>query len=194
MQLARIFPVLGFLVAVPASAQSFDPSFDGAKTRLPDETAICSDAKLSESDQIIAMALNQVGKDKPNLHERTHKRGLTDRHACGSGKVCILDNQADLIATIEAYGAKVSLPVGRVISPAALEGERSGVCGSGAEFVKGRATGIGAALKQIAKITMRFGDPLKPPAQMQLIQQARANPNKGLQMPYSYDAALAAPA
>lgn len=129
MQLARIFPVLGFLVAVPASAQSFDPSFDGAKTRLPDETAICSDAKLSESDQIIAMALNQVGKDKPNLHERTHKRGLTDRHACGSGKVCILDNQADLIATLK--------PMARRFPYLWVGSYRQGLLKeSGAEFVR----------------------------------------------------------
>jgi len=128
MRSARIFLTLSFLVAVPASAQSVRPSFDCTKARLPDEKAICSDEKLSQLDQTIALALSQVGKDQAKFAREDAHDSLMDRHACGSNKVCILDNQADFDFHFEGLWSEGFRPaLDRIISPDALERERSAV-------------------------------------------------------------------
>lgn len=113
-----------------------------------------------------------------------------DRHACGSNKVCILDNQADLISTLKDYGAKVSVPPWIASYRLTLLKE------SGAQFVNGLPTRVGSCTKtKIAKITTRFGDPLKPPAPNEIDSGSAVEyADKGFQTSYSYNEALAASA
>jgi uncharacterized protein len=188
MEPARLFPILGLLIALPASAQS--PSFDCAKARLPDEKAVCSDEKLAQLDVTIATGLKQVSADQAKSAREDAITGLTDRHACGSNKVCILDNQAALISTLEDYGAKVSLPPWIGSYRLTLLDE------SGAQFVNGLPTKVGACTKtKIGKITTRFGDPLKPPGPNEFDPGSAVEfADNGFQTSYSYNEALEASA
>lgn len=188
MEPARLFPILGLLIALPASAQS--PSFDCAKARLPDEKAICADEKLAQLDASIAAGLKEVGGDQAKYAREDAIAGLTDRHTCGSNKVCILDNQANLISTLADYGAKISLPAW--IGPYRL----TLLSESGAQFVNGLPTKVGACTKTtIGKITTRFGDPLKPLGPNEFDSGSAVEyADDGFQTSYSYNAALEASA
>ena len=181
-------PILGLLVALPASAQA--PSFDCAKARLPDEKTICSDEKLAQLDVIIATGLKQITGDLAQIAREDAVTGLLDRHACESNKVCILDNQADLIASLQESGAKVSLPAWITSYRLSLLNE------SRAQFVAGLPKSVGVCTKTtITKISTRFGDPLKPPTPNEIDPGSAVEyADKGFQTSYSYDAALKASA
>ena len=59
-----------------AKAEPANPSFDCRKARDPDERAICSDSRLAELDQAVAIAYGQASKEskfKQDAHETSRR-------------------------------------------------------------------------------------------------------------------------
>jgi uncharacterized protein len=144
-----------------ARAQPANPSFDCRRARDLDERAICSDGRLAELDQAVAIAYAQASKD-PNFKQEareTAKETLAARHSCGDNRICILDQQVRAIDSYSGLGSKVPVPpwVGRY---------RIDLFESGSEPPTKNLPGrIGqCTTTKIASISTRFGEELKPPA------------------------------
>jgi uncharacterized protein len=144
-----------------ARAQPANPSFDCRRARDLDERAICSDGRLAELDQAVAIAYAQASKDPKFKQEarETAKETLAARHSCGDNRICILDQQVRAIDSYSGLGSKVPVPlwVGRY---------RIDLFESGSELPTKNLPGrIGqCTATKIASISTRFGEELKPPA------------------------------
>jgi uncharacterized protein len=172
-----------------ARAQPANPSFDCGRARELDERAICSDDRLAELDQAVAIAFGQASKD-PNFKQEareTAKETLAARHSCGDNRICILDQQVRAIDNYSDLGSKVPVPpwVGRYrvdLFEARSEPPTKNLPGQ-----VGRCT-----TTKIASISTRFGDELKPPAdEFDSSGSAVSFANGGYQVSYSYISAIA---
>jgi hypothetical protein len=88
------------------------PSFDCAKAKLPDERAICSDAELSQLDNLVVSGYNYVrsryGTKFADAVGVPHWRA---RQACGSDVTCIKQRQMVAIKEYQAHGAPITSTV-----------------------------------------------------------------------------------
>ena len=104
-----ILTALSSFVSSPVVADS--PSFDCRLAKLPDETAICSSAELSEMDNLHAAGFiylrAQLGLAKARAVARPM---LSKRRACLSDINCILQSQIEAIKTYQNLGAPITLP------------------------------------------------------------------------------------
>ena len=179
--------ILASSFALTASAQQIHPSFNCQKARYPDEVAICGDDHLAQLDQAANIALGQVPKDSMKDAREGAIEQLKSRHACGSNKVCILDNQALAIDLIDGYGPKVQVP------PWVGSYRVDLLSAQGTRYVNGLPTTVGACTKtKIAGITSRFGGQIKRPDSDGTDAGSAVNfANKGYVVSYSYEEAVA---
>lgn len=193
----RLVPSLAILAGTllwagsSGNAQQIRPSFDCHKASFPDERAICADDRLAEMDQAAAIALGMIKKDMLKSAREADVAALKDRRACGANKICILDNQANLIDTLKDDGATVAVPpwVGSYRLSLITRGE--------AIFVSGLPKRIGTCTRtKISGIGTRFGDTLKalPDGDASDPGSSVAFADDGHQVSYSYEAAIGASA
>jgi uncharacterized protein len=103
--LTLILPCSGF-------AELAKPSFNCRKAHSPDELAICHDSHLAELDQAASidysLATHYKGDGADVFSDEAHKiakDALDARHACGSDRLCILDQQVLLIESLSEEGS-----------------------------------------------------------------------------------------
>lgn len=177
-------PIVG---ASTCFAQAAQPSFDCSKVRTSDERVICSDERLSELDQAVAIAYGQVDqKLQKEAALSAARESLTARRACGADPLCILDQQVNVLGVYSDLGSQVPIPpwVGSYrLKLATARPER---------FVDGLPEAVGQCTKtKIASISTRFGDELKPPTQtLDSSGSAISFANRGYQVSYDYIPAL----
>ncbi|HVZ53980.1 MAG TPA: hypothetical protein VG986_18570 [Pseudolabrys sp.] len=179
------------MVAPPSAfAQSARPSFDCRAARSPDERAICADARLAELDQAVTIAYKQIETHKENLGSALGmaREALAARRACGSDRLCILDQQASELDAFSNFGSKVPVP------PWVGDYRIALFKSQGKHTTKGLPKRVGqCTVSKIASITTRFGEELKPPktdldSTGSLVEYA----NQGAQVSYDYVEALQA--
>jgi uncharacterized protein len=180
-----------FALAAPprvAAAQPAKPSFDCAKARTQDEITICSDARLAELDQAVAIGVKEIPAIYQEAARSIARQTLAARRSCGADKLCILDQQAAAITRLDDFGAQVPVPpwVGSyrlVLFRARVEPPANGLPGR-----VGQCT-----LTKIASISTRFGEELKPPTdKLPSSGSAVSYANKGFQVSYGFVGAIAA--
>jgi uncharacterized protein len=170
-------------------AQPANPSFDCRRAQELDERTICSDGRLAELDQAVAIAYGQASKDPNSKQEarETAKETLAARHSCGDNRICILDQQVRAIDSYSDLGSKVPVPpwVGKYRVD--LFESESKPPTKNLPGQVGRCT-----TTKIASITTRFGEELKPPAdELDSSGSAVSFANGGYQVSYSYISAIA---
>jgi uncharacterized protein len=134
-----------FLLGRPAHAGT-GPSFDCNRAQAADELAICSNAGLSEMDNLIAAGYEyaslKFGKARARRLAATM---LRLRSACGGDTSCILQRQVEAVKAYQQLGAPLTLP-------AWLTNQTAG--GS-----DGLPTAIGQCVRtRITGVTGRFGE------------------------------------
>ena len=185
---AAALAVLGLFAAIDARAQAPNPSFSCTKARTADEQTICGDARLAELDQAVSLGYAQVPNDMREGAKADAKELLAARRACGSDRLCILEQQVNAIETFAGAGSKVPVPpwVGayrvELVTARGLPPER------GIPARVGRCT-----ITKIASITTRFGNTLGAPPSGDDYDEGSAVTfaNQGHQVSYSYVGALA---
>ena len=179
---------LSIVAATHADAQAPRPSFDCRAARAPDEGAICADERLAELDQAVAIAYRQVAASKENTDTARGmaRDALAARRACGSDRLCILDQQASELDLFSSMGSTVPVP------PWAGEYRIALFKSLGKRTTRGLPKRVGqCTVSKIASIGTRFGETLKPPADKpdssgSLVEYA----NQGAQVSYEYVPAL----
>ena len=178
---------LGVAVSAMAAGQGTSPSFDCRAAKAPDEYAICSDSSLAELDQAVSIAYGQIEQRFREDGVKSAKEILAARHACGTNRLCILDQQVRAIEAFSEFGSKVPVPpwvgahrialfaVGR--EPAAADiPTRIGQC----------------SITKITSISSRFGEELKRPTTDEMdTGTAVSYANRGYQVSYSYVESIA---
>jgi uncharacterized protein len=97
------------VMAISAPAQAV--SFDCRHAMTPDELTICSDPRLSEMDDVVAAAFNQVKRTSDAATVvRVARDLLADRRLCQANKACILSNQLAALEAFRNAGAQVTIP------------------------------------------------------------------------------------
>jgi hypothetical protein len=88
------------------------PSFDCVKAKLPDERAICSDAELSQLDNLVVDGYNYVrSRYGVKVADAIGVPLWRARQACGSDVTCIKQKQLVSIDSYKAHGAPLTIPV-----------------------------------------------------------------------------------
>jgi uncharacterized protein len=181
---------LAIVAPPPVSAQAARPSFDCAAARASDERTICQDERLAELDRAVTLAYRQslASKENPDIARGAAKDSLAARRACGSDRLCILDQQASELEMFAGLGLKAAVPswVGEYrLTLFKTQGKRP---------TQSLPKRVGqCTISKIKSIGTRFGDELKPPksdmdSSGSLIEYA----NDGAQVSYNYVAALQA--
>lgn len=148
-----------FLSCAVGRAQEIRPSFDCRRASFPDERAICADPRLAQLDQAVNIALGQMKKDMVKSAREAAADRLKDRHGCGTNRMCILDNQVQLLADFDGMGASVAQPPWVGTYRLAL------IDGGAAAMVQGLPKRVGACTRtKISGLGTRFGETLKPPS------------------------------
>jgi uncharacterized protein len=172
--------------SIPVGAQPANPSFNCAKATLPDERTICADERLAEMDRAVSNAFAQVKNESKEDATTTAKEALAARHACGTNKLCILDQQAKELETFSDLGSKIPVPSWLGAYRVSL------FKAQGSPATAGMPARVGACtVTKIASLTTRFGEALKPPAADFDPGSAVTFANRGYQVSYSYMSALA---
>jgi uncharacterized protein len=180
-----------FALAIPTasagSAQSANPSFDCAKASKPDERVICGDDRLAELDQAVSIAFGQAVRKFKDEARKIAAESLAARHACGTERLCILDQQVKAIEEYADLGSSVPVPAWVGTYRAEIFTAR------GKPPNKALPKRVGqCAITKIAGISTRFGDELKKPAdETDSSGSAVTYANDGYQVSYSYIQALA---
>ena len=179
---------LSMVTAPRADAQAPRPSFDCRAARAADERAICADERLAELDRAIALAYKQTAAHKENVSSALGmaREALAARRACGSDRLCILDQQATELDLFTSMGSTVPVPL--------WVGEyRIALFKSlGKRTTRGLPKRVGeCTVSKITSIGTRFGETLKPPTEKpdssgSLVEYA----NKGAQVSYEFVPAL----
>lgn len=180
-----------FALVIPTAnagpAQAASPSFDCAKASKPDERVICSDDRLAELDQAVSIAFGQAARKSKREARTIVVESLAARHACGTNRICILDQQVKALEEYSELESSVPVPpwvgtyraeifTARGRSPTKSLPNRVGQCTS----------------TKIAGISTRFGGELKPPTdELDTSGSAVTYANEGYQVSYSYIQALA---
>jgi uncharacterized protein len=147
------------LASSAAQAQNIAPSFNCNRASFADERTICDDDRLAQMDQALTIALRQVKPDSIKMAREDAFARLKDRHACGADRMCILDNQVQVLDMIDGYGAHVPTPPW--VGAYRLDLIEAGQVPMVADLPKR----VGACTRtKIAAIASRFGDTLQPPA------------------------------
>ncbi|HME24172.1 MAG TPA: hypothetical protein VKI44_23040 [Acetobacteraceae bacterium] len=169
------------VMAISAPAQAV--SFDCRHATTPDELTICSDPRLSEMDDVVAAAFNQVKRTSDAATVvRVARDLLADRRLCQANKTCILSNQ---LATLEAFrnaGAQVATPpwISALVIAGGMIPARTSL-----------PTSIGqCALTQVAGITPRLDFGHQPTSQDFDSGTAITFANGGQQVSYEREEAL----
>lgn len=188
------------LTANEALAGDVRPSFDCSRAKAPDEQQICSDPRLAELDQAVAIGFGQAMKAGPKTSaaEPTNeiqkniraamKDRLDDRRACGTSIICILDAQVAAISYLEDVGSNVPVPpwVGEYRLRQASQ--HPDVMDENLPKVLGHCTRT-----KIVSITGRFGEVLKwpQPTDETVSGTAVRYANGAYQISYNYEDAVA---
>jgi uncharacterized protein len=97
--------VLSLFLSADVSAQDA-PSFDCSKAVTPDEHAICSNARLSELDRLVAAGYQYVRQQYGDAEaKRVGHPLLQVRHACSADETCIEQKQLFAIKQFQSLGA-----------------------------------------------------------------------------------------
>ena len=95
----------------PASPSAAGPSFDCAKATYADERTICSNAELSQLDNVANAGYEYVRHARDNQYAKSITLPLLHaRQACGSDAACIKEQQIAAINKFQALGAPISVP------------------------------------------------------------------------------------
>jgi len=179
---------LSIVAAARADAQEVRPSFDCRAARTPDEREICRDERLAELDQAVTIAYRQVSESKDNAETARGlaKDSLAARRACGTDRLCILDQQASEIDAFASMGSNVPVP------PWVGEYRLALFKSQGKHPTKGLPKRVGqCTITKIASISTRFGQVLKPPLEKFDSSGSQVEyANRGLQVSYDYVPAL----
>jgi uncharacterized protein len=172
-----------FLLATPAHAASFDCS----KAAAPDERAVCADPRLSEMDDLISGAFNEVKQTSNSQDEQTMFVGfarnfLKDRRACGADRSCILASYVGVLMTYQNLGAKAATPAW--VTAQAIAGNKAPSAGP-----LPTRNGL-CSTTQVADVTPRL-DPGHPPISEDFDSGTAINyRNGGHQVSYEREPAL----
>jgi uncharacterized protein len=185
---AAVILILTTTFAGTSIAQPANPSFDCAKARTSDERTICTDERLSELDQAVSIAYSQVDHKYRKDAVSAARESLAARRDCGADRLCILDQQVNILGVYSNLGSQVPIPPwvgGYRVKLASAQPER---------FVQGLPKTVGQCTRtKIASISTRFGEELKPPTEeLDSSGSAVTFANKGYQVSYEYIPALAA--
>lgn len=179
--------IVGLAISLTARAEPGAPSFDCAKASAADERAICEDSRLSEMDQAMTIAFGQVKKESKGEAKGIAKETLANRRACGSDRLCILDQQADAISSFQDMGSSVPVPPWVGAYRLQFAKENPGRVGPDLPKAIGHCT-----FTKIAYISTRFGDELKRPAsELDSNGTAVTFANKAYLVSYSFVEAVA---
>jgi uncharacterized protein len=186
-RLALVGLFLGVAVSATAAGQGARPSFDCRAAKAPDEYAICSDSRLAELDQAVSIAYGEIEQRFMKEGVKSAKEILAARHACGTNRLCILDQQVRAIEAFSEFGSKVPVPpwVGAY---------RIALFRAGQEpALDGIPTRIGqCSITKVASISSRFGGELKHPTTDEMDTGAAVSyANRGYQVSYSYVESIA---
>src|SRR5665213_498218 len=88
------------------SGNSFRPSFDCSRATYADENSICTNAELSQLDNVIATDFTYI-RDRlgGDVARSVSNPSLQSRHSCGADVNCIKDVQLSSIAEYQKLGA-----------------------------------------------------------------------------------------
>lgn len=111
MSIKTAFCVLLGLITGCTSALAQAPSFNCAKATYPDERAICSNAELSQLDNVANAGYEYVRRVYGTQYSKSVTLPLLHaRQACGSNIVCIKEQQLAAIQKFQSLGAPVNGP------------------------------------------------------------------------------------
>jgi uncharacterized protein len=99
------------LFAAPVACAA---SFDCTKARTADEKAVCSDSQLSDLDVVanraFAAAIKAADPGDRSKVRSVARDAMSERHKCGSDRVCIVDSYLGSFGYYLQSGAEISLP------------------------------------------------------------------------------------
>lgn len=168
------------------TGQAHAASFDCAKAASPDERAVCSDAQLSQLDDLVARAFGEAKLASPGDGEGSAvafaHAFLHDRRACAADRSCIFASYVAVLTTYRDLGAKQ--PVPEWVSAPSIAGKQAPSSGK----LPGR---IGqCATTQVASVTPRL-DSGRPPTDEDFDSGTAINfRNDGHQVSYQRESAL----
>ncbi len=162
-----------------AQTGTFKPSFDCAKATYPDERAICSNAELSQLDNIANAGYEYVRRTNGAQFAKSITLPLLQsRRACGSDAACIKEQQLAAIQKFNSAGAPVSGPqVGQPYSSGkgetfAQQGDRYDVAARKMQLDEWEVS-LKAFYSRVAYIGFAYGCKIiKAPAQVALLLEA----------------------
>ena len=111
MSIKAAYHVLLILVAGCANSFAQAPSFNCATDTHPDERAICSNAELSQLDNIANAGYEYVRRIYGTRYSKSVTLPLLHaRQACGSNIICIKEQQLAAIQKFQSLGAPINSP------------------------------------------------------------------------------------
>ena len=153
------------------TAAAAGPSFDCRKASAPDEQAICNNPQLSQIDQLVNQAYRGFQPEFVRDKRVIARQFLDDRQACGRDEACIANVQNSELMTFQQQVPWVESYAEALIGQKAMALARQTPASADAPL----PDAIGAcAPTHIAKLTTRFGEPLRG-----------ADPSSGVGMEFS---------
>jgi uncharacterized protein len=108
--------LFGLLAAILIATSAEAASFDCAKSVAPEERAVCADPQLSELDSELGKAFAQAKKvsasDKQEMDKlmAVARAFLTQRHACGATRACLIASYAGALEGYSTVGSEIAMP------------------------------------------------------------------------------------